>query len=302
MADPTRDQELQYPEQFQGAALWLALARSARELSEQVNGTAGQYAALVGARTAAPDTAMIWPRVMELRPQYEGLRLDARWLDAAARSEIQDERAKVAVEMRGALDPQTLRGDRQALWVLQQAAAAPGRRRPLTVIVKDLDLTLSAARAAPDADQLAALALKEQGLREAREARAEELRLAREARAEEQRLAREERERIAAARTEEQRLAREERAARDAAAAAQRTADRATAAQRTAQSVPPQRLTYRYNTFADVSRLGWGPSQIDYAVETGAANPALHSKNRLPGSVTMRRSDMTSPAPPPPRR
>jgi hypothetical protein len=150
VAEPSREQELTFPERFQGAELWQAIALAAQQLDTQRQGSAGEFAALIGTTTSRPEATMFWPAVLELRPQYEDLRLQAKWLTSEGRDAVNANRSTLLERLRTAGDPATLRGYRQALWILQQAAASPGKRRPLSAITRDLDLQIAISRPPPD--------------------------------------------------------------------------------------------------------------------------------------------------------
>lgn len=142
--------ETNLPERFDDGSAWRALAERASALGDVREFSTEEWQALTGIATDVLRGPLIASSMWTLSRDYEAARLEAKFITLTGLDELLAQRAQFARELRGALNPTTIRGLRGALFISAQADTDPDRRRPWSRLVRDLDLqtaTLFRARA-----------------------------------------------------------------------------------------------------------------------------------------------------------
>lgn len=132
--------EEQHPERFELADVWLALAERADALGDTRQYSPDEWEQHTGYPAAAAGGPVTASSVWTLRADYEAARLAAKWLTLDGLDAIAEARDTYAVELRGEINPVSVRGTRAALYILEQATIDPDRRRSFSKLIRDLDL------------------------------------------------------------------------------------------------------------------------------------------------------------------
>lgn len=138
--------EAAYPDRFEDAGAWLALANQARPLVGATTMDIKEYRRGAGLPSNNLRGAVAAPKMWQLRQAYEALRLGAKrpslqgidaavnWLNANAR------------DVRGLRQINDLKGALQARYIVEQYLKSPDRRSTFSRLLGDLDIMDSRGR------------------------------------------------------------------------------------------------------------------------------------------------------------
>lgn len=141
--------ESAYPEQFTDGAVYLDLARRARDLSAARFWDSAEWSAATGQQRPAREQRLWAPSIYEIYAQYETERMSARWLSGAGETLIDEYEQELNAEARSARDPLAVQSIQNAFWFLTQAKHDPDKRLPFSRAIAQLNL---AAKVRPRGD------------------------------------------------------------------------------------------------------------------------------------------------------
>jgi len=139
------EQEARFPESFQGAEPWLALADKAltlegvREFSTSEWSAQGYTPPSIGLGIVAHDFHAI-------RGEYEAIRLEAKFITSEGLAQLRERQFELRDELRQQRTINEAKKIQQALWIIAQAMRDPHRRQFFSRAIRTLDLAVRIVR------------------------------------------------------------------------------------------------------------------------------------------------------------